>query len=329
MTAPRIAAARRFYSVAAALAATFMLAACAAGGPMPRTSDMAAPPVWSGPTLRASDGSPMALSVWRPAGAPRAVILAVHGYGDHAEGTFAQAAPYWAEQGVAVYAYDQRGFGRNADRGRWPGADVLIDDFAAAARQVAAMNPGLPLVAVGLSMGGGVVMAAVGEGRAPQVDAAILLAPAIAGGDNVGPLSRAAAWTLGAVIPDRRWSGDGLVAIQATDDMETIRRMRADPLYIGDPSAREIIGLIRIMDRAEAAAPGVRAPLLVLHGAHDELVEADAVRDAAAPAPDLRGVVVYRHGWHLLLGDLQKRRVWRDVAAFALAFRAADPPAEG
>jgi alpha-beta hydrolase superfamily lysophospholipase len=296
------------------------LAACGGGGPVALPGPEATPAL----TAPGADGAPLALSVWRPDGPPRAVILAVHGYGDHAEGTFAEAALDWAARGVATYAYDQRGFGRNAPRGVWPGEGMLIADFAAVARAVAAENPGLPLVALGHSMGGGVVAAALGEGRAPAVDAAVLLAPAVAGGPHVGPLSRAAAWSLAAVLPDRRWTGDGVVRIQATDDIDLLRRMRADPLYIGAPSAREIAGLIAVMDRAEAAAPGLAVPLLVLHGERDELIAAEDVRAATAAAPGLTGMVVYPEGWHLLLGDRQKRRVWDDVAAFALSLTEPD-----
>jgi alpha-beta hydrolase superfamily lysophospholipase len=296
------------------------LAACGGGGPVA----LPGPDTPPAATLAGADGSPLALSVWRPDGPPRAVILAVHGYGDHAEGTFAEAAADWAARGIATYAYDQRGFGRNTPRGVWPGEGMLIADFVAAARAVAAENPGLPLVAAGHSMGGGVVAAALGEGRAPAVYAAVLLAPAVAGGPHVGPLSRVAAASLAAVLPDRRWTGDGVVRIQATDDMELLRRMRADPLYIGAPSAREIAGLIAVMDRAEAAAPGLSVPLLVLHGERDELIAAEDVQAVTAAAPGLADMVVYPEGWHLLLGDRQKRRVWDDVAAFALSLTEPD-----
>jgi alpha-beta hydrolase superfamily lysophospholipase len=301
----------------AALTLAVALSACAVGGPVP----FAQPSGYalSGPALAGHDGAPLALSVWRPEGPPRAAILAVHGFGDYAPSTFAEAAAAWAAEGVEVWAYDQRGFGRNASRGAWPGVDALIDDFAAAAAQVRAARPDLPLTAVGHSMGGGVVLAALGEGRAPQVDAAVLAAPAIAGGDRIGPLSRAGAWALTAVLPDRRWTGEGLVQFQASDDIDLLRRMASDPLYIGDPSAREILGLIRLMDRAAAAAPAASAPILVLHGAKDELIEEADVRAVAGRAPELTGVVVYPEGWHLLFGDLQKRAVWADVAAFALA----------
>ena len=96
------------------------LAGCAAGGPLTAPTG-AAPSPFDGPHLAAADGTPLAVSEW-PAGAPRALILAVHGFGDYGASTFAQAARFWAGQGILTYAYDQPGFGRHPSFGPWPGA---------------------------------------------------------------------------------------------------------------------------------------------------------------------------------------------------------------
>ena len=45
---------------------------------------------------------------------------------------FHMAAPYWAERGVATYAYDQRGFGRSYGRGEWPDEDSMREDLRTA-----------------------------------------------------------------------------------------------------------------------------------------------------------------------------------------------------
>lgn len=308
----------------AGLTLILLAGACAVGGPLAAPAPMGFAQSEAAPVIETVPGAsgPLAASIWRPDGAPRAVILAVHGYGDHGPGTYGEAAGRWAEDGVITYAYDQRGFGRNPDRGYWPGVEGLIADFAIAVGALRAAHPDLPLIAVGHSMGGGVVLAALGEGRAPGVDAAVLAGPAISGSTEAGPLSRIAAWGTAAVVPDRRWTGEGLVAFQASDDIDLLRRMAADPLYLGAPSAREILGLIRLMDRAEAAAGWVDIPLLILHGQKDQLVSEAGVRRVAQRmgAP----LTVYPEGWHLLFGDLQKRAVWDDVSGFALSF-AQDP----
>jgi alpha-beta hydrolase superfamily lysophospholipase len=268
------------------------------------------------PQVAGSDGTPLALSAW-PAQQPRAVILGVHGFGDYGPSTFASAAGFWAGRDIATYAYDQRGFGRNASFRRWPGAAALAADLAAVSREVRARHPCLPLVVVGHSMGGGVALAAAADGLV--ADALVLAAPAIWGGAAMDPLHRLGAWSLAAIVPDRRFSGKGVVRIQASDNIEVLRALGRDPRYLRPPSARELMGLVRVTDRAARAAARVGTPTLLLLGAKDEIVPEAAVRAVFERLTGPNRVIEYREGWHLLFRDLQAEAVWRDVADWVLA----------
>ena len=295
----------------APLAAALLLAGCAVGGPLPS-------PYTPLPEahLEAADGTPLAIDEWAPA-SPRAVILGVHGFGDYGPSTFAPAAVFWAALGIETYAYDQRGFGRNPSFGRWPGAGALVDDLLAAARQVRARHPCLPLVVVGHSMGGGVALAAAARGL--RADAIVLAAPAIWGGAEMNPLHRLAAWSAAAFVPERRFSGKGVVRIQASDNVELLRVLARDPHYLRPPSARELMGLVRVTDLAASAAPRVDLPALMLLGGKDEILPDRAVRRVFGRLTGPRRVIDYPEGWHLLFRDLQAERVWRDVADWTLA----------
>jgi alpha-beta hydrolase superfamily lysophospholipase len=160
------------------------------------------------------------LTVWGPA-EPAAVILAFHGYGDHGRSTFAAAAADWEARGIATLAVDQRGFGRSASRGRWPGAEALVADAVVISAQVRARYPCVPLIVVGHSMGGGIVLAAAAQGL--EADGIVLAAPAIWGGKYLNPAYRAAAWTAAAVAPEHRFTGRGIVRIQASDNLAALR----------------------------------------------------------------------------------------------------------
>ncbi|MEM9146186.1 MAG: alpha/beta fold hydrolase [Pseudomonadota bacterium] len=305
-----------------------LLAGCSVGGALDPPAPVA--PLDTTPIADAiiagEGGEPLAISRWGPA-TPAAVILAVHGFGDYGPSTFAQAAAHWAEEGIATYAYDQRGFGRNPSRGFWPGAEELRRDLATIARQVRARHPCRALVVVGHSMGGGVALAAAPHlAEAGSADGIILAAPAIWGGDALNPLHRAAAWATAAVVPERRISGRGLVRIQPSDNIEMLRDLGRDPLYLAPPSAREILGLVRIVDRAAAAAPRADLPALLLLGTKDEIVPNSRVAEVFARLPGPRGVRRYADGWHMLFRDNQARRVWRDVADWTLLQTAPDCP---
>ena len=90
---------------------------------------------------------------WLPHGAPRAVILAVHGMNDYSR-AFEDLGEALAWRGIATYAYDQRGFGASPTRGRWAGTTTMVDDIRVVVRLVRARHPGVPLYLAGESMGG-------------------------------------------------------------------------------------------------------------------------------------------------------------------------------
>ena len=295
-------------------AALFVIAAlsgCAAGGALtgpqaPRSVE------YPDHVLTSAAGSPLAASVWEAENA-RAVILALHGFGDHAVSTFRKAGSYWRANGITTVAYDQRGFGRNPSRGFWPGARALADDAKNAVRQVREMYPCKPVVLLGHSMGGGVALAAA---REVAIDGLVLAAPAIWGGAELNPFHRLLAWAAASVVPERRFTGRGVVRIQASDNVEILRELGRDPLYLSPPSAREIFGLVRVTDLAEAAVPEVTAPALLLLGGKDQILPSERVRRVFGRLQGPRREVFYEDGWHLLFRDLQAERVWRDVAGW-------------
>jgi alpha-beta hydrolase superfamily lysophospholipase len=294
-----------------AFAAALALAACAPG------ADGGGPSVPPTTAAVSDTGTGLALHAWPARGPARAVILALHGYGDAGDLTFEGAARAWSDRGIAVYALDQRGFAANPSRRNWPGVDALVADAVATASDLRARHPGLPLVVVGHSMGGGVTLAAAAAGL--DADGLVLAGPAIAGGDTLNPLLRTGAWTLARVMPEKRWTGEGIVAIQVTDNPAALARVFADPRHFGDPSSRELYGLVQLMDRAAAAAPAVTIPTLTLMGAHDEVLRPADVARIHARIPGAAGFIEYPDGWHWLFRDLQAERVWTDVADFTLA----------
>ncbi len=292
-----------------------LLTGCAAGGPFPARIAPVSPE--TSVKLSAADGSQVAASEWLPQGTPKAVILALHGFGDYGHSTFDKAARDWTRRGIAVIAPDQRGFGRNGSRGHWPGADGLVADAQGYARQARYRFGCAPLIVLGHSMGGGVVLGAAGGDLA--ADGLVLAAPAIWGGDRLNPIHRLAAWLAATVVPERRISGRGVVRIQASDNIEALKALARDPLYLSPPSAREIFGLVRITDQAHDAAPRVATPALLLLGENDQIVPNSTVRGVFEHLNGRKAVISYPDGWHLLFRDLQAQRVWTDVADWTLS----------
>lgn len=295
----------------AALACLLWLAGCATPLVQPRGAYLGAPRLEADRVV-AADGAALPLSAWHPQGACRAVVLALHGFNDYRR-AFGEVGPFLAERGVATYAYDQRGFGAAPRPGIWPGSEQLADDAAMMAALLRERHPGCPLYLLGESMGGAVALSALA--REGVVDGTVLVAPAVWGRSTMNPLQRAALWLVAHTRPGLRLSGRGL-GITASDNKAMLRAQGEDPLVLKDARADALWGLSSLMDRALASAPRVGGPILVLYGAHDEIIpRGPTCRLLVALGPPAR-LALYPDGYHMLTRDLGARVVLEDVAAW-------------
>ncbi len=306
------------------LCLALLAAACAPrlAPPGPGAETGLAAPRLTADRLIAADGLELPLRVWLPEGegaegaAPRAVILALHGFNFYSE-IFEEPAAYWAGRGIATYAYDQRGFGAAPYPGRWAGTAAMIADVTAAARALRARHPGTPLYLLGDSMGGAAVLAALGAAEPPPNDGAILVAPAVWARSTLPLLHRLGLWIGAHTLPWLEVSGRGL-EIQASDNIEMLRELGRDPLVIKETRIDAIHGLVDLMDAALAAAPRIETPVLLLYGAKDEVIpEGPSLqlwRDLPGAARGRQRRVLYEDGWHMLLRDLKAEVVLDDIA---------------
>lgn len=276
-----------------------------------------APPVLTAAAFLTPDGYALPLRRWEPAGAPHAVVLAVHGFNDHSR-SFEGLGRALANLGIAVWAYDQRGFGQAPGRGLWPGTETLAADVTAAARALRARYPGLPLTLLGESMGGAVIIAAATSADPPPADRIVLSAPAVWARETMPVLYRVTLAVASHTVPWLTLSGRGL-GFMPSDNIEMLRELARDPHVIRETRVDTIKGLVDLMDLAYDKVDEVPGPILYLYGEKDEIVPPEPTAAAVAALPDRGGrvrVVWYDDGWHMLLRDLQAETVYADVAAW-------------
>ena len=323
-----------------ALAAVLLLTLAGACAPMQVQHALVTGPDFAGPRLEADrfvsfDGAKLGLTRWTPPGdQPWAVIVGVHGMDDYAN-AFHLAAPYWAAEGIATYAYDQRGFGRSPQRGIWAGDALMTEDLRTIVALLRARYPHAVIAVAGESLGGAVAIEAFASERPPDADRLVLLAPAVWGWSSQ-PLLYTTALVLAAhLAPAKVFTPPGFVTdhIQASDNIEELIAMGRDPLMIWGARADALYGLVGTMQRADDEVGRIRAPTLYMMGAKDEIIPHAPAVDAARRLPTGDRSASYAKGWHLLLRDKQAHNVWDDVAAFvrdpAAALPSGAPPVPG
>jgi acylglycerol lipase len=276
----------------------------------------------------AADGVELPLTAWHPDGQPKAVIVALHGFNDYAIG-FADPAVEWVRDGIATYAYDQRGFGRGAKRGMWAGTETMVADLEMTTNLVAQRHPGVPVYVLGESMGGSVVMVAVAQGRIPQASGVILVAPAIRGRETLNVFARVGLWVFSHTVPWLAGQPAGPLPFTPSDNIAALRRLSRDPLVIKATRVDAFWGLVNLMDDALAAAPYFNAPALIQLGKHDDLIPDDPMElmlNRMPPdASGRRRVAVYSEGYHMLLRDLKAAIPIRDIVQWTRSPSAALP----
>jgi alpha-beta hydrolase superfamily lysophospholipase len=261
------------------------------------------------------DGLRLPLRHW-DAQTPQAVIVALHGMSDYSQ-AFDMPGPWWAAHGVSVYAYDQRGFGAAPNAGLWAGTQAMcadLDDFADAMH---ARFPGVPIYALGESMGGSVVLASMASARPPRVDGVILVAPAVWSREDMPPSYRAVLWLAARTVPWLHVSGNGL-HIWATDNIPVLRKLAHDPLYRHAARVDQVYGLVDLMDEARLAPFHLNsvAPILLLYGDNDQVIPAAPTEAVARALGPEATVIRYKNGYHMLLRDLDGESRWNDVLAW-------------
>ena len=271
-----------------------------------------------------ADGARLPLRRWDPtvmlAGgtiAPKAVILALHGFNDYSN-AFDTPARAWAKDGILTIAYDQRGFGAAPHRGRWPGVETMTDDLAAAARLLRNRYPEAPLVILGESMGGAVIMAAAARHPDLPADRLVLSAPAVWGRETMPGWQSAGLDILANVLPWLEVSPRHIRRIPS-DNIEMLRALGRDPLIIKRTRIDALWGLVNLMDAARAAAPSLNRDSLILYGAKEDILPPEAWRTMIDTLPrnghwKLR---LYSSGFHMLLRDLNAAEVIADISRYA------------
>jgi alpha-beta hydrolase superfamily lysophospholipase len=298
-----------------------MIACCLLACATPRvqnTSDITQVPVLTPEQAIMADGYRLPLSVWRPSGKPRAIVLGLHGFNDY-RSAFSAPAEFLAASRIMTVAYDQRGFGETVQRGIWPGDGVLQRDASTVLQLLCERYPGIPLYLLGESMGGAVVMNMMQDADSSCLSGVILVAPAVWGWQTMPAWQRSALWLAAHTAPGTTLTGEGL-EINPSDNIEMLRDLGRDPLVIKATRIDAMFGLTNLMESALHSSQPSSLPVLILYGEKDEIIPPNSMCEMLKGLPDPHTarwrMVLYPDGYHMLTRDLQAAVVLQDMVAW-------------
>jgi alpha-beta hydrolase superfamily lysophospholipase len=271
----------------------------------------AEPEAYAEGTVVGSGGLLLFRRVWRPATPPRAVLLNLHGLGDHS-GCYGALSDRMIASGFAVHALDLRGNGRSpGKRGHVDAWSDYREDLRRFVQLVRREEPARPLFLLGNSLGG--LIAIEYALQHPEGLRGVIAAAPPLGRLSVPPVLLA----LGRVM-SRVWPAfsleTGMDLSGLAQDPGVVAELLADPLFHRLGSARLSTEVQAAIARVQSRAGEFPLPLLVLHGSKDRMVTPDGSREfvARAARPDAK-LIEYPEARHVLFADWGREQVLADL----------------
>ena len=257
-------------------------------------------------------GAKLHLQKWLPDEQPKAIILLVHGYAEHA-GRYHYFAGHCVAKGYAVFAIDHWGHGQSdGTPGYVPDFSVFhdgVDQLLVCAKEE---FPNLPVMLVGHSMGG-LISATYLLSNQSKFLACVLSGPAIKAAEEPSAFLKAVSGFLSRFFPKA-----GVLELDpngVSRDPQVVADYLADPLvYNGKMGARLAAEMLNNMTDIQQNAGKISLPILLLHGQKDSLADAEGSKylDAHISSPD-KTLIIYPELFHEIFNEPEKDAVLTDM----------------
>jgi len=255
---------------------------------------------------------------WLPEGEAKAVLLVVHGLGEHS-GRYKNVVDHFVPLGYAVYGLDHIGHGKSEGKREIVARfEDFTDTLTIFYKLVTGWQPGKPVFLLGHSMGGLIATCYLLDHQA-DFKGAVISAPAIKIAESITPTTITLSKILSKLAP-----GMGMLALDASNichDPQVVSAYVNDPLvFHAKTPARLAAEMLRGMLRVDAEVSKISLPFIVVQGSEDKLVDprgAQMLYDRASSTD--KTIKVYEGLYHEVFNEPERARVLADVETWLTA----------
>lgn len=241
-----------------------------------------------------------------------AVIILVHGMGEHSKRYEKQVVPFLLKNSVAVISYDQFGHGRSKGKpGHHPGYTYLLDSIDQMISRAHELFQDIPVFLYGHSMGGNVVIN-YSLKRSGHLQGVIATSPFLRLAFDPPAWKIAFGRIIDHILPSFTMPSEIDVSALSRDKKE-IEAYQKDPLVHDRVSTRYSLEFIKTGEWAIEHATELKIPMLLLHGTKDRLTSHLASEEFAENAHGKVELVLFEGGYHELHHDLDKEKVLETI----------------
>lgn len=257
--------------------------------------------------IRLSNGQVLRGFIKSPGADLRAVVILVHGLGEHIQ-RYWELSEILNNENIGFAGVDLPGHGlSDGKRGHirsYAATDEMIEILLNESRKT---FPGIPLFLYGHSLGGGIVLDHLVR-KHPKVKCAIVTSPWLRLSFEPGRSKVKLASIMKNILPSMVMPS-GLVTEHLSHDKSVVENYRKDPLVHGKISFSLFYSAMFAADIALENASALKVPLLLMHGS-DDLICSQAGSREFASKTELAELKIWEGGLHELHNELFRQEVF-------------------
>jgi alpha-beta hydrolase superfamily lysophospholipase len=255
---------------------------------------------------------------WLPEGNVKAVLLIVHGLGEHC-GRYMNVVNHFVPLGYAVYGLDHIGHGKSEGQ-----REVVerFDDYTTTLtiyyNMVKGWQTTKPIFLLGHSMVGTIATYYLLDHQA-DFRGAVISAPGIKVSDSISPATITMGKILSVIAPKA-----GVLALDVNSisrDPEVVTAYVNDPLvFHGKTPARLAAEFVKTMQHITAEVDKITLPFIVIQSGQDKIVDpagAQMLYDKAGSKD--KTIKIYEGLYHEVFNEPERARVLKDVETWLAA----------
>jgi acylglycerol lipase len=261
-------------------------------------------------SIKLSSGVVLKGLIESPGESTRAVIVMVHGIGEHIK-RYLNWAELFRKAGIAFVGVDLPGHGRSPGiRGHIRNYKVvreMIDILISSSRKT---FPGIPLYLYGHSLGGGIVLDYSIRNN-PRVSGVIVTSPWLRLSFEPPRIKLILASVMKNILP---WlvQPTGLIIEHISHDKEVIEKYKEDPLVHDKCSVILFYSAMSSGKYALEHSGELKIPTLILHGSDDMITSPEGSREFASKNSKT-DIKIFEGGFHELHNEMFRNDVFEYI----------------
>jgi len=266
-------------------------------------------------SFQGKDGVTLFKQSWLPKEEVKAVILLVHGFGEHSS-RYEHVAEFLTSKGFGIETFDLRGHGKSDGRRAFVNSfDEYLSDLDVFYTEVKKQYPQTPLFLYGHSMGA-TISALYIITRSPNINGLLISGISLKTGADISPMLIKMSSIVGKYAPKMKTTK--LDEHSISRDPVVVKNYNEDPLnYREGIPARTGLEMLTAMQRIQVQMDKIKLPVLIMYGSSDKLCNPEgSIELFEAVSSEDKTLKMYPGFYHEIHNDPEKQRVFEDVAGW-------------